>query len=34
MKLVSFEVPTAVGPVRRIGALSQDRIIDLNMGYA
>lgn len=33
MKLVTFEVSTAIGPVQRTGALSQDRVIDLNMGY-
>ena len=33
MKLVTFEVPTPVGQIRRIGAIHQDRIIDLNMGY-
>jgi len=33
MKLVTFEVSTSVGPIQRIGAISQDRIIDLNMGY-
>lgn len=34
MKLVTFGVPTPVGHIRRIGALLQDSIIDLNMGYA
>jgi 2-keto-4-pentenoate hydratase/2-oxohepta-3-ene-1,7-dioic acid hydratase in catechol pathway len=33
MKLVTFEVSTPLGPVRRIGAISRDKIIDLNMGY-
>jgi 2-keto-4-pentenoate hydratase/2-oxohepta-3-ene-1,7-dioic acid hydratase in catechol pathway len=33
MKLVTFEVVTPVGQVQRIGAISQDKIIDLNMGY-
>jgi len=33
MKLVTFEVSTPVGPIRRIGAIQQDRIVDLNMGY-
>jgi 2-keto-4-pentenoate hydratase/2-oxohepta-3-ene-1,7-dioic acid hydratase in catechol pathway len=33
MKLVTFEVVTAVGQIQRIGAWHQDRIIDLNMGY-
>lgn len=34
MKLVTFGVPTPVGHIPRIGALLQDRIIDLNMCYA
>jgi len=33
MKLVTFEISTAVGPVLRIGALHQENIIDLNAGY-
>jgi len=33
LKLVTFEVCTLLGPFLRIGALSHDRIIDLNMGY-
>lgn len=33
MKLVSYEVYTPVGVFERIGSISQDRIIDLNMGY-
>ncbi len=33
MKLVTFEVVTPVGPVQRIGAIRQVKIIDLNMGY-
>jgi 2-keto-4-pentenoate hydratase/2-oxohepta-3-ene-1,7-dioic acid hydratase in catechol pathway len=33
MKLVTFEISTASGPVPRIGAIHQDKIIDLNMGY-
>jgi 2-keto-4-pentenoate hydratase/2-oxohepta-3-ene-1,7-dioic acid hydratase in catechol pathway len=33
MKLVTFEISTAIGPVQRIGAIRHDRIIDLNMGY-
>ena len=33
MKLVTFEISTAVGPMQRIGAIHQDKIIDLNMGY-
>jgi len=34
MKLVTFEVPTQVGQIQRIGAMHQNKIIDLNMGYA
>jgi 2-keto-4-pentenoate hydratase/2-oxohepta-3-ene-1,7-dioic acid hydratase in catechol pathway len=34
MKLVTFGVYTPVGEIRRIGALHENRIIDLNMGYA
>ena len=34
MRLVTFEIPTAIGPLQRIGVLSKDRIIDLNMGYS
>lgn len=33
MKLVTFEVSTLLGPFLRLGALSQEKIIDLNMGY-
>jgi hypothetical protein len=33
MKLVTFVVSTPVGQIRRIGAIHQSRIIDLNMGY-
>jgi 2-keto-4-pentenoate hydratase/2-oxohepta-3-ene-1,7-dioic acid hydratase in catechol pathway len=33
MKLVTFAVSTEVGQIRRIGAMHQERIIDLNMGY-
>jgi 2-keto-4-pentenoate hydratase/2-oxohepta-3-ene-1,7-dioic acid hydratase in catechol pathway len=33
MKLVTFGVPTAVGQIHRIGAIGQNKIIDLNMGY-
>jgi 2-keto-4-pentenoate hydratase/2-oxohepta-3-ene-1,7-dioic acid hydratase in catechol pathway len=33
MKLVTFAVSTAVGQVQRMGAIHQDQIIDLNMGY-
>jgi 2-keto-4-pentenoate hydratase/2-oxohepta-3-ene-1,7-dioic acid hydratase in catechol pathway len=33
MKLVTFEVSTPVGPVQNIGAISHEKIIDLNLGY-
>src|SRR4030042_4307445 len=33
MKLVTLTVQTAMGLVQRIGVISQDKIIDLNMGY-
>ncbi len=33
MKLVTFEVSTLLGPFLRIGALSHDKMIDLNIGY-
>jgi 2-keto-4-pentenoate hydratase/2-oxohepta-3-ene-1,7-dioic acid hydratase in catechol pathway len=33
LKLLTFEVPTIAGPAQRIGALNQEIIIDLNMGY-
>jgi 2-keto-4-pentenoate hydratase/2-oxohepta-3-ene-1,7-dioic acid hydratase in catechol pathway len=33
MKLMTFEVSTAIGPVLRIGAINGDKIIDLNFGY-
>jgi len=33
MKLVTFEVVTAVGQIKRIGALHQNKIVDLNTGY-
>ena len=33
MKLVSFEVSTSIGPLHGIGAMSQGKIIDLNMAY-
>ena len=33
MKLVTFEVSTVLGPLLRLGALSQGKIIDLNIGY-
>ena len=34
MKLVTFEVSTPIGPVQRIGAISREKIVDLNIGYA
>ncbi|MBC8252540.1 MAG: fumarylacetoacetate hydrolase family protein [Ardenticatenia bacterium] len=34
MKLVTFEVSTPLAPVQRIGATSENQIIDLNAGYA
>lgn len=34
MKLVSFEVSTPVGTIQRLGAIHQNNIIDLNIGYA
>jgi hypothetical protein len=33
MKLVTFAVSTPVGQIQRIGAIHQNRVIDLNMGY-
>lgn len=33
MKLVTFEAATVLGPIQRIGALCQNKVIDLNMGY-
>lgn len=33
VKLVTFEVPTPVGQIQRIGAIHRNEIIDLNMGY-
>ncbi len=33
MKLVTFEVSTPLGPVQGIGAISGEKIIDLNLGY-
>ncbi len=33
MKLVTFDIVTPMGLVQRIGAISQEKIIDLNMGY-
>lgn len=34
MKLVTFEIATAVGPIERIGALAGDNIVDLNFACA
>ena len=34
MKLATFEIPTAAGPLRRIGAAVDGRLIDLAAGYA
>jgi 2-keto-4-pentenoate hydratase/2-oxohepta-3-ene-1,7-dioic acid hydratase in catechol pathway len=34
MKLVTFVVSTPIGQIQRIGAIRQNKIIDLNMGYA
>lgn len=34
MKLVTLGVPTSVGQIQRIGAIHQNKIVDLNMGYA
>jgi 2-keto-4-pentenoate hydratase/2-oxohepta-3-ene-1,7-dioic acid hydratase in catechol pathway len=34
MRLVTFEIPTALGPVRRTGALSDDVVIDLSLARA
>ena len=33
MKLVTFAVATPVGQIQRIGAIHQNKLIDLNMGY-
>jgi len=33
MKLVTFEISTPIGPTQRIGAIYQNKIIDLNTGY-
>jgi hypothetical protein len=33
MKLVTFGVSTPVGQIQRIGAIHQNKIIELNMGY-
>ena len=34
MKLATFEIPTAAGPLRRIGAAVDGRLIDFAAGYA
>jgi len=34
VKLVTFEVPTPLGPVERLGALRSGRIVDLNLAAA
>ncbi|HXJ44723.1 MAG TPA: fumarylacetoacetate hydrolase family protein [Bryobacteraceae bacterium] len=34
MKLATFEVPTSVGPVRRIGAAVGDRVVDFSAAFA
>ena len=34
MKLVTYEVSTAMGPLSRIGAVSREKVIDLNLAYA
>jgi len=34
MKLATFEIPTPAGPIRRLGALVEDRLIDLQAAYA
>ena len=34
MKLATFEIPTAVGPVRRIGAAVDGRLVDFAAAYA
>ena len=34
MKLATFEIPTAAGPLRRIGAAVEGRLIDFASGYA
>jgi 2-keto-4-pentenoate hydratase/2-oxohepta-3-ene-1,7-dioic acid hydratase in catechol pathway len=33
MKLVTFGISTPIGEIQRIGAIQQNKIIDLNMGY-
>src|SRR5687768_7344569 len=34
MKLATFEIPTAAGPLRRIGAAVDGKLIDLSAAYA
>jgi 2-keto-4-pentenoate hydratase/2-oxohepta-3-ene-1,7-dioic acid hydratase in catechol pathway len=34
MKLATFEIPTPAGPLRRIGALVSDRLVDFAAAYA
>src|SRR6476660_1986977 len=34
MKLATFEVPSSTGPLRRIGAAVDNRLIDFAAGYA
>ena len=34
MKLATFEIPSPAGPVRRIGAVINDRVVDLATAYA
>ena len=34
MKLATFEIPSAAGPLRRVGAAVDGRLIDLAAGYA
>lgn len=33
MRLATFEIPTPAGPIRRIGAAVDDRLVDLAAGY-
>ncbi|UCD22288.1 MAG: fumarylacetoacetate hydrolase family protein, partial [Chloroflexota bacterium] len=33
MKLVTFDVSTPVGRIQRIGAMHENKVIDLNAGY-
>ena len=34
MKLATFEIPTPAGPLRRLGALAGNRLVDLQVAYA